>query len=659
MSLGGVIGGVVGGVVGFFIGGPMGAVYGAGIGFTAGLFFDPITPDVPASGGPAPGTQVMQSTVGDPIPDLNGTAMITGHLLLFGKERTEEIVQTQETQGGKGGEPEPQSQVVGHKYYMSWAVGIVKGPITKLLAVYKNDVDILWEGELFCPVSGGQETIVLTGMGSCTFYFGTDDQVANTKVGEIVDSTLNSPLRGFCWAFMDDCYIGDYNRTPSLKFVVSKQPDYSFFAPSIIQEFDYNPMHSIWHILNQMTGLPEAWLNETDFASVAATLLAEYRGISILFDKQQSALYYLEMINAHIDGVLRYGSDGKFHPKLIRNDYVVGTLPLIDESVLLDEPTLNRGSWIDTLNEIKVQYTELLNAPRSKYVEFEDAVAVDCPVPGWDIAWALLGGSQGMFVLVYSQYIYTSIDGGNTWVQQLSTGNSLHSVLYLNNMFIVVGSYNTLISTDGINWTAGPVLSIVGPQFTTHVSYDSNSGLYICPTTTGGGSSRIWLSGDALNWTFAAFVGSYQQYQGNINFRGKNFIFSNNYTTSYLSEDDDNLVWGLNPNPPDWSLAPTGATRGRAFLNGDLTKMYYSSQYTSNGVDWIQGNIPQFNYGKFGSFLSVFAVISGGQIKISNDAETWVQQQGVITYVPTGIAVGNDRWVAVTSSAKVFIGVKK
>jgi hypothetical protein len=46
---------------------------------------------------------------------------------------------------------------------------------------------------------------------------------------------------------------------------------------------------------------------------------------------------------------LRYGTDGKFHPKLI------------DEDVMLDEPSFDRRSWIDTLNEMKVQYSELFN----------------------------------------------------------------------------------------------------------------------------------------------------------------------------------------------------------------------------------------------------------------------------------------------------------
>ena len=363
MSLGSVLGGVAGGIIGFFVGGPMGAVYGAGFGFAAGFMLDPLTPDANVAGAPLPTTQVMVSTIGDPIPDLNGTALIVGHLLLFGKERTAEITQTQEPQGGKGSEPDPITQVVGYNYYMSWAVGIVKGPITTIYTIYADD-DIVWDGELEMPVSGGQETIVLEGMGSCVFYFGSDDQMPNTKVGEIIgDATLNTPLRGLCWAFMDDCLIGSYNRTPTMKFVVKKIPEVTFYGDNQIQTYDYNPISSIWYILSKLSKLPESWLNTVSFVTAANTVYYEFRGISILYDSQQSVLYYIEMINNHIDNILRYGSDGAFHPKLIRNDYVAADLPLIDEDVMLDDPAISSRSWIDTINEIRVQYTELITDP--------------------------------------------------------------------------------------------------------------------------------------------------------------------------------------------------------------------------------------------------------------------------------------------------------
>jgi alpha-tubulin suppressor-like RCC1 family protein len=63
---------------------------------------------------------------------------------------------------------------------------------------------------------------------------------------------------------------------------------------------------------------------------------------------------------------MRYGIDGTFHPKLIRNDYTVGSLPSIDESVMLEPPAMSRKSWIETVNELKVQYSEIIDVIRDE-----------------------------------------------------------------------------------------------------------------------------------------------------------------------------------------------------------------------------------------------------------------------------------------------------
>ncbi|MGQ4834712.1 MAG: RCC1 domain-containing protein [Candidatus Asgardarchaeia archaeon] len=359
MSLGGIAGGIVGGIAGFLIGGPIGLLYGVGVGFSIGMMIDPMTPDMAPPGMPSQEIQVTTNKIGLPIPDLAGTGKLSGNLLCYGKERVEEVVQ--ETDSGKGGGSSTE-QITGYKYYASWALGICLGEIDALLSVYRND-EIIWSGTLERPASGGQESLLLDEMGIMTFYFGTNDQSANSKVGALIgDNTLNSPNRGLCWAFFDDCCIGGYNRIPSMKFVVRKIPEPAVAqTEKVIQEYDYNPVCSIWYILCKLTGLPSTWLYFPDFTSTAYALSAEKMGMSLIFDRQNSALSYLETINRHIDSIIRYGSDGKFHPKLIRDDYNIDNLPLVDETVLLEAPTFSRKSWIDTINEVKVQYTEIIS----------------------------------------------------------------------------------------------------------------------------------------------------------------------------------------------------------------------------------------------------------------------------------------------------------
>jgi hypothetical protein len=384
-----ITGALSGGISGAIIGwtwGPWGAVIGFVVGaVVGGVAGELMKPGQPALGAP-PGLQAFSypsNTIGDPIPDVLGTTKLVGNLLYFGGERNVAVTQEVGGGGGKGGGPSKQTQVTGYKYYMSWAIGLCIGPVDELLTVFRNE-DTVWSGNLLRPVSGGQETIVIPDMGSMAFFFGTDDQAADFHflVGPpvfdpsvfidagmmyVADPSIaveTPPVdyhltsRGLCWVFFQDCYIGDYNRMPTMRFVLRKTPAIAFSPHHVVQALDYNPAHALWYILHDMIGLPEAWLHEGDFAAVAATLAGEGRGISMCFSTQQSALDYLTNINGHVDVILRYGSDGKFHPKLIRDD-TPEYLPLIDENAILDDPTFSRKSWIDTINELKVQYSEV------------------------------------------------------------------------------------------------------------------------------------------------------------------------------------------------------------------------------------------------------------------------------------------------------------
>jgi len=362
MSLGGLLGAVAGGIIGFFIGGPSGAFMGASIGFSLGMMVDPVAPDVKSPGMAVEPLQVTSNIIGTPIPDLLGTSKITGFLLAYGLERAEP--QYTKVSGGKGGGGKKSKELTGYKYYASWQLGICFGPADELYAIYKNDNDAIWEGELTRPVSGGVETVAIEGVGAMRFYFGTDDQPVDATAAALIgDATLNSPLKGLCCVVFDDCCIGTYNRLPTMSFVLRRTPTIAFSDKHQIQGCDYNPMHAIWYWLSVLGGLPETWLHSVDFAAVALALHGENRGITALLNQQQSLETYIETVNAHIDAILRYGCDGAFHPKLIRDDYDPDELETIDETMLLDKPEFGRGSWIGTINEVKVQYSEITNRP--------------------------------------------------------------------------------------------------------------------------------------------------------------------------------------------------------------------------------------------------------------------------------------------------------
>lgn len=122
--------------------------------------------------------------------------------------------------------------------------------------------------------------------------------------------------------------------------------------------FNYNPIHALWRCL-RLVGLPASWLDSTSFLSAAQTIYNEGVGISVYMRDHQDCLVYVKNILAHINGVLYYENDGKLHVKLIRDDYNVGDLLVITPDELLAEPVVDRGSWMETVGEVSVQYNAI------------------------------------------------------------------------------------------------------------------------------------------------------------------------------------------------------------------------------------------------------------------------------------------------------------
>jgi hypothetical protein len=399
--LGGAVGAILGAVLGSIIPGVgtlLGAYIGGVLGYMVGGYIDPVKPDTPSPGIQAQQLEVMSNILGQPIADCLGTSKFTGFLLAYGNE----------SKNLTGYRSHGQTVYTGYQYYATWAVGVVIGPVDMIYTIFKDE-KIIWSGELACPVSGGVETIMLENIGSVDFYFGTNDQAPNATMAAIIgDATLNSPFRGLCWALFKNCLIGEnFNRIPTMRFLVRKTPALTFSDKHLIQTLDYNPAHAIWHILTRMVGLPEDWLHDADFLSVAATLYAESRGISINFSSQKGADSWLETLQAHTDSILRYGSDGTFHPKLIRNDYDVADLELVDESILQEEPAISRPSWIDTIGELKVEYSDIPRPTEDDFIT--------------EALWAWFRNNEGSGIIA-TDHSLTAINGG--LVKGFGAGNA-------------------------------------------------------------------------------------------------------------------------------------------------------------------------------------------------------------------------------------------
>lgn len=125
-----------------------------------------------------------------------------------------------------------------------------------------------------------------------------------------------------------------------------------------------NPVAALYELLTHElygVGVPESRLDATVWTAAAQVLVTEGFGLSFTLHDASSAAAAIEDILTHIDAVLRENPrTGFIEVKLIRDDYVIGNLPVIDQTNA-SEMRISRGFWPETFNEVRVKFNEMLN----------------------------------------------------------------------------------------------------------------------------------------------------------------------------------------------------------------------------------------------------------------------------------------------------------
>lgn len=125
---------------------------------------------------------------------------------------------------------------------------------------------------------------------------------------------------------------------------------------------DMNPAHIIYKTLTNDDwgmGYHPSDIDDESFQKAADKLYDEGFGMSILWDSAKTIEdFNAEILNA-IDGVIRVNViSGKFELILIRNDYNIDELPILDENSIVEISRFERSSWGDGANEIVLTYKD-------------------------------------------------------------------------------------------------------------------------------------------------------------------------------------------------------------------------------------------------------------------------------------------------------------
>ncbi len=198
---------IVGMAAGYIIGGPVGMSIGGMVGSFAGTMIFPIELE-DVEGPRLNDLHIQASTYGAPISWVFGTVRCAGNII-WSAGLVEHAVET-EVGEGKGG---PSQTAINYSYTCSFAVGICRGVMDRVLKIWAD-------GKLIYNVHGTVDVAVKAGL-DFTFYSGNETQLpdptieAHEGVGEI------PAHRGLCYIVFEDLELDNFgNRIPNLNFEV-------------------------------------------------------------------------------------------------------------------------------------------------------------------------------------------------------------------------------------------------------------------------------------------------------------------------------------------------------------------------------------------------------------------------------------------------------
>jgi hypothetical protein len=262
----------------------------------------------------------------------------------------------------------------GHRYYLGMDLGLCHGPVDALVDILAGTGEDLKhisfsqsanpDGSRAVTVNdpngfgGDDKEGGISGPG--TFYPGNQTQGSDPYMSGRIGITYPA-YRRICHVVCNQWYLGTSHYIKNLAFVLRRCPsNLGLTSAQTNIGGDANPAEIIYECLRGDWGLgfPAARFDSASFAAAGATLASEGFGMSLQADSPQQADKVIETVLQHIDGVCYIDpSTGLWTLKLIRPDYDPAAVAEFDDDDIA-ECEFSRGSWEDTLNEVKATYTD-------------------------------------------------------------------------------------------------------------------------------------------------------------------------------------------------------------------------------------------------------------------------------------------------------------
>ena len=340
------------------------------------------------------------------IPVVWGTALVKApNVIWFGDLFANEIKQGIKRGLFKTGT----SQVVGHQYFIGIDMAICHGPVDALRRIVVDDEDLL-PFDTYADGSGDNGEVIRIDepeffggsregggiFGDLAFYRG----LPNQNPDPYLVSTLGADATP---AYVDLCHavwrrgvtligmlsprlfqLGFIGESPNIRpwfFEVSRWPN-GLGIPGDRHKIgeDSNPaavIHEIWTNTVWGMGKLESTLQLSELLSIADVLHSEGQGFSLVADSGVEAREILSELLRQIDAFMYQDpATGKVRFRLLRPDFDPGTLPVFNESNILEVVSFGRSAWGQTANSVEIKYIDRAKDYQSTSARAQDMANV-------------------------------------------------------------------------------------------------------------------------------------------------------------------------------------------------------------------------------------------------------------------------------------------
>ena len=328
---------------------------------------------------------------GRAVPIVWGTVRLNGpNIGWFGDLRTKAIKKKVKT-----GMFSSKNVIVGYRYFLGIDFMLCRGDMSTGTPDLSNGIRKIWvQDELLRSGGswvndgtisfdqpqffGGKDEGGI--VGTMRVYPGSTGQVKSSymaNLGEIVPTKLPA-YRGTAHVVLEGMEVGNSANIPPWAFEVRRIPNglNLTLTNALVSGHGANPANVIYEILtNAEWGLGITNIDVADFQASAAVLASEGNSYGRILDRGILAKEILSEIQQQIDGFIVQDPISKqWKLKLVReSDYPspLSLVPVFNEANTRDVE-FTRGSWADTTNQVKVQFTD-----RNKEYKTTFAVAQD------------------------------------------------------------------------------------------------------------------------------------------------------------------------------------------------------------------------------------------------------------------------------------------